>query len=102
MIILGFIDEVKNLTSKGYDLGLPAISSIGYRQIGNYLKGQSSLEVAKKEIKFETHRFIRKQYGWFRLKDARIRWFNIQQPGVETEIHSLVADFLDGGLTGDK
>jgi len=102
MITLGFINEVKDLISRGYDLGLPAMSGIGYRQIGRYLKGQSSLEAAKKEIKFETHRFIRKQYGWFRLKDARIRWFNIRQPGVEIEIRSLVTTFLGGDLAREK
>ncbi len=102
MITLGFINEVKDLISRGYDLGLPAMSGIGYRQIGRYLKGQCSLEAAKKEIKFETHRFIRKQYGWFRLKDARIRWFNIRQPGVEVEIRSLVTTFLGGDLAREK
>ena len=68
-------------------------SSIGYREIGQYLQGKMTLEEAVYKIKTGTHRFIRHQYAWFRLDDNRIKWFDIRQP-VDSEITALVGKFL--------
>jgi tRNA dimethylallyltransferase len=84
MIKRGLVDEVKWLVSKGYDFNLPAMSGIGYKQIGMFLRGELTLAAAVQQIKFETHRLARHQYSWFRLKDDRIRWFDIQ--GEEAQI----------------
>lgn len=72
----GWIDEVKALISKGYDWELSSMSSLGFKEIGDYIKGEKSLEETIKMIKTDTHRFIRSQYGWFRLNDKRIHWIN--------------------------
>ena len=56
MIERGLVAEVENLLKMGYDLSLPAMSGIGYRQIGQFLKGELTLAVAKQQIKSETHR----------------------------------------------
>jgi tRNA dimethylallyltransferase len=77
MLREGFVEEVKNLLKKGYNLSLPSMSSIGYREIGLYLQGKLTLEEAVYKIKTGTHRFIRHQYTWFKLKDERIKWFDI-------------------------
>jgi tRNA dimethylallyltransferase len=74
MIESGLVQEVQNLERMGYGPKLPSMSGIGYRQIGQYLEGRLTLEAAIEEMKVETHRFIRHQYGWFRLKDPRIQW----------------------------
>jgi len=79
MIKRGLVDEVKRLVSRGYDFNLPAMSGIGYKQIGTFLRGELTLAAAMQQIKFETHRLVRHQYSWFRLKDDRIRWFDIQR-----------------------
>lgn len=86
MIKHGFADEVKKLTEMGYSLTLPSMSGIGYREIGQYLQGKMTFEEAVYKIKTGTHRFIRHQYAWFRLKDERIRWFdpsNIDEEEIE-------------------
>ena len=93
MIKQGLVEEVKRLVNMGYGLNLPAMSGIGYRQIGLYLKGELTLASAIPQIKSETHRFIRHQYNWFRLKDDRIKWFDI--PGnTDSEITTLLTKFL--------
>ena len=74
MIKNGFADEVKRLIEMGYSLDLPSMSSIGYRELGQYLSGKMTLEEAVYKIKTGTHRFIRHQYAWFRLEDERIKW----------------------------
>ncbi|MDP3879188.1 MAG: tRNA (adenosine(37)-N6)-dimethylallyltransferase MiaA [Dehalococcoidales bacterium] len=95
MIEQGLVGEVKRLVEVGYDFSLPAMSGIGYRQIGLYLRGELSLADAIQQTKFETHRFVRHQYGWFRLKDDRIHWFDITKDN-EAEIKGLVAGFVTG------
>lgn len=93
MIRQGLVEEVKRLADMGYGLNLPAISGIGYRQIGLYLKGELTLASTIQQIKSETHRFVRRQYNWFRLKDDRIKWFDIQG-NTDSEITTLLTKFL--------
>ena len=93
MIAQGLVAEVEGLFSMGYPLSLPAMSGIGYKQIGRFLKGELALDAAIQQIKSETHRFVRHQYVWFQLKDTRIRWFDIGGEGVEREIPDSVTQF---------
>jgi tRNA dimethylallyltransferase len=89
----GLVREVENLQKMGYHLNLPSMSGIGYRQVGQYLNGELTLEAAIKKMKTETHRFIRHQYAWFRMADDRIHWFDIVQHKDE-EIASALESFL--------
>jgi tRNA dimethylallyltransferase len=93
MIERGLIQEVENLLKMGYDFNLPSMSGIGYRQVGQYLKGELTLEAAIQKIKTETHRFIRHQYAWFRLADEKIHWFDIGHT-EESEIEKTLNEFL--------
>ena len=93
MIEQGLLTEVEKLVNMGYDFNLPAISGIGYKQIGRLLKGELTLVDAAQKIKFETHRFARHQYAWFRLKDDRINWFDIPSRG-DSEIAAVLDEFL--------
>ncbi len=97
MIGQGLVAEVEKLVNMGYDFNLPALSSIGYKQIAMFLRGEINLEDAIQQIKYETHRFVRHQYAWFRLDDERIHWFDIAQV-QEAEIEALVSRFLEGKL----
>jgi tRNA dimethylallyltransferase len=101
MITQGLVTEVEKLLDLGYDFNLPALSSIGYRQIAMYLSGEISLEDAIQQIKYETHRFVRHQYAWFRLDDKRIHWFDIAQV-KEAEIEALVSEFIEGKLNDER
>jgi tRNA dimethylallyltransferase len=93
MMARGLVTEVEKLLEMGYDLNLPAMSGIGYRQVGQYLEGEMTLEVARQKIKSETHRLVRHQYAWFRLTDERIHWFDIQRQEV-SEIEKALAEFI--------
>jgi len=95
MIEQGLVEEVRKLANMGYGFHLPAMSGIGYKQIGMFLRGELTLAAAIQQIKFETHRFVRHQYGWFRLGDNRIHWFDIESE-VEPEITEKVAGFMSG------
>jgi tRNA dimethylallyltransferase len=95
MIKRGLVDEVKKLVNRGYDFNLSAMSGIGYKQIGMFLRGELTLVTAIQQIKFETHRLVRHQYTWFRLKDDRIKWFDIQSR-VDSQIIAPLAEFISG------
>ena len=100
MVKRGLVEEVSRLMAMGYSLELPAMSAIGYRQIGMYLREELGLEAAIQQIKFESHRFVRQQYNWFGLKDDRIRWFDVGGR-VYRQIEGLVASFIGRGKRGE-
>lgn len=93
MIVAGFVEEVQRLLQMGYSAGLPSMSSLGYKQIVQYLNGGMSLTEAVQKMKYETHRFARSQYTWFRLRDSRIKWFDIGDDN-NAEIDYTIQTFL--------
>ena len=93
MIGQGLVAEVEKLLQMGYDFNLPAMSSIGYKQIGMFLKDELTLTMAIQQIKNETHRFVRHQYAWFRLTDERIHWFDIKAQ-ADSDIEATLTKFL--------
>jgi tRNA dimethylallyltransferase len=94
MIERGLVEEVRGLVGQGYGYELPAMSGLGYRQVGCCLRGQISLEEAIRLIKRDTRRFVRQQYNWFRLDDEGIRWFQALDDPYEG-IKGVILQFLD-------
>lgn len=90
---VGFIEEVKKLISDGYDEKLPALTSLGYRQVAMYLKGNLTIEEAKQRIKWEHHGYIRRQFTWFR-KRKNIVWFDISDPDLIRQINAFIKAWL--------
>jgi tRNA dimethylallyltransferase len=95
----GLLDEVKRLMEMGYSPGLPSMSSLGYRQISAHLAGNMTLKEAVQAIKWESHRFARNQYAWFRLNDVRISWFDTAGV-VKEKIDYTVSSFLQAQAQG--
>ena len=89
MIQRGLLEEVEDLVKKGYSPSLPSMSGIGYKQIGQFLRGEMTLPQAIDRIKYETHRLARHQYAWFRLNDSKIRWFDVSATEVQTSVPFL-------------
>jgi tRNA dimethylallyltransferase len=96
MLAEGLVAEVKQLVEAGYRWRQPAMSGLGYRQIGQYLQGEIGLEEAIALIKKETRRFVRQQYNWFSRPDARIHWFEIDDDldALYPQIRQLVMTTL--------
>ena len=93
MIEQGLVEETRQLLAR-YDAALPALSSLGYPEMGAYLRGESTLDHAIKQIKFETHRYVRHQDTWFR-KMEKIRWFEVDQT-TSAAVSACVSEFLTG------
>jgi tRNA dimethylallyltransferase len=93
MIERGLVEEVRGLVEQGYGYELPAMSGLGYRQVGCYLRGEISLEEAIRLIKRDTRRFVRQQSNWFRLDDEGIHWFQALDDPYE-RIKGIILQFL--------
>lgn len=93
MLADGLVQETERLLAQGYRPPLPAITSLGYREIIAYLDGQMPLGEAVAQIKTETHRFVRHQYTSFRKMPA-IHWFDLDQQPADT-IYALITTFLN-------
>ena len=76
MVAEGLVDETKRLLAAGYLPRLPAMTSLGYREVIAYLSGSMTLEQAIERIQIETHRFVRHQMTWFR-KLPGLHWFDM-------------------------
>ena len=101
MIQMGLVEEVEQLLKKGYSPSLPSMSGIGYKQIGQFLRGEMTLPQAIDKIKYETHRLARHQYAWFRLGDNRIHWFDTSEAEAKASIVALnkVKGLIEGFIS---
>jgi tRNA dimethylallyltransferase len=93
MITAGLVDEVRGLLARGSSADSPAMSGLGYRQIELYLRGSITSEEAVRLLKRDTRRFVHHQYGWFRLNDTRIHWFDSSVSNAK-EIQAVLEAFL--------
>lgn len=93
MVEAGLIAETKALLAAGYAPTLPAMTSLGYREVSAYLRGEMTLAAAIERIQIETHRFVRHQMTWFR-KMPDVVWFDVSEPGGEAAVEAQVAEFL--------
>ncbi|MFA6305843.1 MAG: tRNA (adenosine(37)-N6)-dimethylallyltransferase MiaA [Candidatus Gracilibacteria bacterium] len=69
----GLVKEVKNLLEKGYNTTLPAMSSLGAKEIIPYIRGESSLEECVELLKKNTRNYAKRQMTWFR-RYKNIKW----------------------------
>lgn len=69
----GFAREVSLLMTKGLADATTAKMALGYKQIMDYLNGESTEEFAKEETKRVSRAYARRQETWF-SRDDRIKW----------------------------
>ena len=71
MLKNGWIEEVKNLIllEKEKQSSLPALNSIGYKEIRSYLNGDSDIHKLTESINIKTRQYARKQNKWFKKEN---------------------------------
>lgn len=73
----GWIDEIRRMKTLGISWDAPAMTSIGYRELGEYVRGETDLETAIQKTKEATWQYARRQITWFK-RDNRIHWVSDQ------------------------
>lgn len=89
MLERGLINEVKLLRNKGYKWDAPGMSGIGYKEMGNYIRGHMDLQEATELLRRNTSRYSRRQETWFK-RDHRIKWIDDRK-----KAHKVVSEFLN-------
>lgn len=95
MLESGLLDEVRGLVSRGYNLELKPLRSVGYRQIGEVLQGGKTVVEALDEMKQETRRLAKRQLTWYRA-DTDIHWYHPEKQ--QDEILGAARKFLERSL----
>ena len=70
MIDNGLITEVIQLLEKYKSMKLPAMSTVGYKQVNEYLNGNINLENMKNNILAATRQLAKRQITWLRHLDS--------------------------------
>ena len=96
MMNLGFPDEVRKLLGMGYGPSLPAMSSIGYREMVAFVTGAIDVATAVSRVRHETRRLVRRQHAWFRPSDERIQWLDVTEPGTAL---ARAMEAIEGAMT---
>jgi tRNA dimethylallyltransferase len=94
MYASGFVEEVKRLRAHGYG-NTPAVrGGVGYREVSAYLDGEYDLDEAILRHKNANHRLVRRQNGWFKEGDERIRWLEAGATAGRDAV-SVAREWLD-------
>ncbi|NLL01363.1 MAG: tRNA (adenosine(37)-N6)-dimethylallyltransferase MiaA [Clostridiales bacterium] len=89
MIENGLIDEVKQLLNMGYTKDMVSMQGLGYKEIIDYLEGNTSLEEAIDILKRDTRHYAKRQLTWFR-REKDIIW--VDKDNFSNE--AAIIDFL--------
>lgn len=95
MVENGLIEEVQRLYQQGLR-NCQSIQAIGYKEIYQYLDGQTTREEAIDLLKRNSRRYAKRQLTWFRNK-MDVKWFEMSESNYEEkrkEIFQYVAGKL--------
>jgi len=75
MVAGGLVAEVRTLIDAGYSPDQPPLSTIGYKQIAAYLRGEIALDAAVAQARQESRRLAKRQLTWFR-REPDVVWLD--------------------------
>ncbi len=78
----GWLDEIRRVKKSGTAWDIPAMTSIGYRELGAYIRGETMLEEAIQKTKDATWQYAKRQLTWFN-RDKRIHWVEDENAAEE-------------------
>lgn len=95
MIERGLVTEVERLRQMypELDLDYPSMRAVGYRQIWNYLEGETSLEDAVKLAIIATRQYAKRQRTWLR-REVDLLTYDVGKPNFLSDLSQNVMQFL--------
>jgi tRNA dimethylallyltransferase len=76
MLAQGLEAEVRHLMSRGFDVQLPAMQGVGYKEMIRYIQGEIGYEDAVEIIKRNSRRYAKRQLTWFK-KLPQAQWIHL-------------------------
>lgn len=73
MLDEGLVDEVRRLAEFR---SLPALNTVGYKEIFEYLDGRCTLSEAADKIRLNTRHYAKRQLTWWR-RDSGVKWVDV-------------------------
>jgi len=84
MFEMGLADEVKSLMAMGYNKSMVSMQGIGYKEVIDYLNGETSLSECMDIIKRDTRHFAKRQLTWFK-REKVVTYINKDEFATEDE-----------------
>ena len=84
MMETGLVHEVETLRKMGCTKDMVSMQGLGYKEILDYLQGNTSLDEAVAILKRDTRHFAKRQITWFK-RERDVRWLNLEDFGCNRE-----------------
>ncbi len=95
MMEAGLVEEVKRLKDRGYTKDMVSMQGLGYKEILDYLDGNTTLEEAVYLLKRDTRHFAKRQLTWFR-REHEVIWIEKEEFSHDNR---KILDFMKKELT---
>ena len=92
MLKSGWVEEVENNINQDIKPNSPAMLSIGYREILDFINKKVDEEELEEKIYISTRKLMRHQDNWFKKTDKRIKWINFENAFEEADI--IISEWL--------
>jgi tRNA dimethylallyltransferase len=100
MLQVGLAEEVRALYDRGdLDANLPAVRSVGYRQLWEWCGGHRKLPEATELAIVATCQLSRRQLTWIRA-DAGLTQLDVSRPAELPQLVEIVRNTIDLAVTG--
>lgn len=99
MMQAGFREEVEQLLESGYSPQCRGLQSLGYRQIVQFLLGETTWSETVLEIQKQTRRLAKRQLTWFR-RNPRLQW--LQWGGEDRAELEQAAEIICAAIEGKE
>ena len=96
MLDQGFVEEVRNLFQRGdLNKALPAIRAVGYRQVWEFLEGNSDCYTMKEKGVAATRQLAKRQLTWLRGWDDLNTINTLDDKGQQRPVTQLLSSALE-------
>jgi tRNA dimethylallyltransferase len=89
----GLRAEVERLLARGYDVALPSLQSIGYREFVRVVRGFLAPAEALRLMQRDTVRYAKRQWTWF-AREPGVEWIDVEKAGGAEGAADTIASAL--------
>jgi len=86
MVLDGLFEEVQSVIQYR---AKPALQTVGYKEVFDYLDGNISKEESIQQVKNHTRQYAKRQMTWFK-KDPAFKWINMAVYSVEEALKQIL------------